>query len=112
MSETAEMKTLRHERAEKEQSVTTLGKFDPDDFDAHENVFLNDLLAQSFGVLKEPLCYVVRSATTPTDFVSKEIRRMYQFPLVGASFELDNQTVCRKLKAYLLIDSPGCLGLD
>jgi hypothetical protein len=58
MSEAAtEMKTLRRERAEKEPSVTTLAKFDPDDFDAHEDAFLN-LLAQSFGVLKEPLRYV------------------------------------------------------
>jgi hypothetical protein len=33
---------------------------------------------------------------------------MYQFPLVlaGASFELNNQTIYRKLKAYL-IDLPG-----
>jgi hypothetical protein len=31
---------------------------------------------------------------------------MYQFPLAGNSFELDNQAVFRKLKAFL-IDSPG-----
>jgi hypothetical protein len=31
---------------------------------------------------------------------------MYQFPLTGGSFELDNQTVYHKLKAFL-IDSPG-----
>ena len=32
--------------------------------------------------------------------------RTYQFPLEGNSFELDNQAVYRKLKAFL-IDSPG-----
>jgi hypothetical protein len=47
------------------------GKFYPDDFDAHEDAFLN-LLAQSFGVLKEPLCYIKRSATEPTEFVSNK----------------------------------------
>jgi hypothetical protein len=31
---------------------------------------------------------------------------MYQFPLVGKSFELDNQAVYRKLKAFL-VDSDG-----
>jgi hypothetical protein len=31
---------------------------------------------------------------------------MYQFPLVDGSFELDNQVVYRKLKAFL-INSPG-----
>jgi hypothetical protein len=27
---------------------------------------------------------------------------MYQFPLTGGSFELDNQTIYRKLKAFLI----------
>ena len=58
MNQAAEMKNLRRELADKEPSVTKLGKFDPDDFDAHEDAFLN-LLAQSFGVLREPLRYVV-----------------------------------------------------
>jgi hypothetical protein len=31
---------------------------------------------------------------------------MYQFPLMGSSFQLDNQAVFRKLKAFL-INSPG-----
>ena len=82
-----------------------MGKFDPDDFDAHEDVFLN-LLAQSYGVLCEPLRYVVRPDTAPADFNTTEERRMYQFPLTGNSFELDNQALFRKLKAFL-IDSPG-----
>ena len=105
MNEAAEMKGLRRERADKEPSLTDLGKFDPDDFDAHEDAFLN-LLAQSFGVLKEPLRYIVRSEAPPDEFVTHEEERMYQFPLTGSSFELDNQAVYRKLKAFL-IDSPG-----
>jgi hypothetical protein len=56
------MKTLRREVSDSEPSVKDLGKFDPDDFDAHEDAFLN-LLVQSYGVLKEPLRYVVRLAT-------------------------------------------------
>jgi hypothetical protein len=105
MSAASEMKTLMRERSDKEPSLTDLGKFDPDDFDAHEDAFLN-LLAQSFGVLKEPLRYIVCSDTIPDAFVSSEEQRMYQFPLTGGSFELDNQMVYRKLKAFL-IDSPG-----
>jgi hypothetical protein len=42
-----------YERADKEPSVTVLGKCDRDDFDAHEDVYLN-ILAWSVGVLKEP----------------------------------------------------------
>jgi hypothetical protein len=49
------------------------GKFDPDDCDAqHGDAFLN-LLAQSFGVLKEPLRYIERSATAPTESAIKRI---------------------------------------
>ena len=40
------------------------------------------------------------------EFTTNEEQRMYQFPLMGGSFELDNQAVFRKLKAFL-IDSPG-----
>jgi hypothetical protein len=110
MNEAAEMKGLRKERVAKEPSATVLGKFDPDDFDAHEDAFLN-LLAQSVGVLKEPLYYIVRPAEMPTEFVSHKEERMYQFSLEGGSIELDNQTVYRKLKAFL-IDSPGWVWIE
>jgi hypothetical protein len=105
MNQASEMKVLRRETTDKEPSIMTLGKFDPDEFDAYEDAFLN-LLAQSYGVLKEPLQYVVRPELTPTEFASNEERRMYQFPLTGNSFELDNQAVHWKLKAFL-IDSAG-----
>jgi hypothetical protein len=39
-------------------------------------------------------------------FANGEEERMYQLPLAGNSFQLDNQAVYRKLKAFL-IDSPG-----
>ena len=51
----ANEKVLRKELANMEPSITDLGKFDPDDFDAHEDAFLNLLLGQTYGVLKEPL---------------------------------------------------------
>jgi hypothetical protein len=78
-----------------------LAKFHPDDFDTHEDAFLN-LLAQSFGVIKEPLRYIVHSDTAPAIFVTNEEQRMYRFPLNGNSYEVDNQSVYRKLKAFLV----------
>ena len=57
-------------------------------------------------MIREPLRYVVRPEMAPATFTMTEEQRMYQFPLVGNSFELDNQSVYRKLKAFL-IDSPG-----
>jgi hypothetical protein len=105
ISEAAEMKALRRELADKEPLIKEMGKFDPDDFDVYEDAFLN-LLAQSYGVLREPLRYVVCPEEEPDEFATTKEERMYQFPLEGNSFELDNQAVYRKLKAFL-IDSPG-----
>ena len=64
LDEAAVMKDLYKERAAKEPSLTALAKFDPEDFDTHEDAFLN-LLSQTFGVLREPLRYVVRPAMPP-----------------------------------------------
>jgi hypothetical protein len=54
MNQASEMKTLTHKQADKEPSPTNLEKYYPNDFDAHEDVFMN-ILALLFGVLKEPL---------------------------------------------------------
>jgi hypothetical protein len=83
LAEAAVMKDLYKERrADKVPSVSTvLGKFDPDDFDTHEDAFLN-LMSQTFGVLQESSRYIVRSATIATAFGSDKEERMYQFPLV------------------------------
>jgi hypothetical protein len=56
-------------RVEKERSITDLGKFDLDDFDSHEDAFLN-LLAQSFGVMREPLRYIVCPEAVPAEFAT------------------------------------------
>jgi hypothetical protein len=63
-------------------------------------------LAQSYGAICEPLHYVVRPDAVPEAFATTEEERMYQFPLTGNSFQLDNQAVYRKLKAFL-INLPG-----
>jgi hypothetical protein len=110
LDETAIMKDLYKERAAKEPSITALAKFDPDDFDTHEDAFLN-LLSQTFGVLREPLRYVVCPATPPAVYSSEEEQRMYQFPLAGPGFQMDNMAVYRKLKAFL-VDSPGWVWIE
>ena len=71
LADTVEWKTTRD-----------LAKFEPDDFDTHEDAFLN-LLAQTYGVLNEPIWYVVRPAVAPNEFANAEEERMYRIPLVG-----------------------------
>jgi hypothetical protein len=99
-------KEYRKEMAEAtEPSVKDLGKFNPDDFKIHEDAFVN-LLASSFGVSGEPLRYVVRDEEAPDGFESDEQQRMYQIPLNGNAYNLDNASVFRKLKAFL-VETPG-----
>jgi hypothetical protein len=65
--------------------VKELGKFDPDDFDAYEDAFLN-LLAQSYGVLREPLRYVVRPEEVPETFFYNPRRADVPIPARGKLF--------------------------
>ena len=51
------------------------------------------------------MCYIVRPDDVPIDFSSPQEERMFQLPLTGSAFQLDNQQVYRELKAFL-INSP------
>jgi hypothetical protein len=88
-----------------EPSVKDLGKFNPDDFEIHEDAFVN-LLASSFGVSGEPLHYVIHDEEAPDEFESDEQYHMYQIPLNGNAYNFDNASVFRKLKAFL-VKTPG-----
>ena len=91
--------------AQKEPSVKDLGTFDPVFFETYEEAFLN-LLAQTTGALGEPIRYVVRPAVAPAEFENDAQERMFQLPLTGEAYELDNGRVYRKLKEFL-VDTPG-----
>src|SRR6056300_1416475 len=100
-----EKKRIQKEQADAEVSVKDLGKFNPDDFDVHEDAFLN-MLSQSHGSQGETLRYVVRAVIPPATFVDEQEERMFQLPLNGAAFDADNRDVFRKLKSFL-IDTAG-----
>ena len=89
--------------------VKDLVKFDLDDFDVHEDAFL-DMLAQTCGIQGEPVRHVVHNADVPAAFVDEAEECMCQSPLFGPSFNEDNCTVFCRLKAFL-IDSPW-MGMD
>ena len=105
MNQAAIDKRLRKELTEQEPTTKDLGKFDPDDFDTYEDAFIN-LLKQKYGILKEPLAYVVCPNEVPEEFETAKERRMFQLLLKGNAFELDNLLVYRELKTFL-INSPG-----
>ena len=106
MSEAGHMKVVHKDMKEASvPDVKDLGKFDPELFKAYEDSFHN-LLAQTIGVRSEPLRYVVSDKTPPATFATMDQERMFQIPLTGQEYDVDNATVYRKLKAFL-IDGPG-----
>jgi len=106
-----QQKTYRKELAEGvAPSIKELAKFDPDTFEQAEDAFEN-FLSRNFGVNKEPLSYVICSDTAPTEFESTEQERMYQLPLTGPAFELDNKTTYKHLKAFLT-ETEGCVWIE
>jgi hypothetical protein len=82
-------------------SVMDLGKFNPDDFETHETAFIN-LLAQTYGVEGENLKYIVRDVVIPAEFVDDAEWCMYQLPLTGKAYSMDNKSVYRLLKSFLI----------
>ena len=98
-------KHLCKELAEQEATTKDLGKFDPDDFNTFEDAVIN-LSKQKYGVLKEPLAYIVHPNEVPEEFKTAKEHHMFQLLLEGNAFELDNHKVYRELKTFL-ISSPG-----
>jgi hypothetical protein len=73
-------------------SVMDLGKFNPDDFETHETVFIN-LLAQMYGAQDKNLKYIVCNVIIPVEFIDNAERCMYQLPLTGEAYNTDNKMV-------------------
>ena len=105
MTWAATEEVLRKELADMEPSITNLKKLDLDNFDDHEIAFLN-FLGQAFGVLQESLHYIVCPETVPDEFANAQEEHMFQLLLTRDAYQLDNHTVYRKLKAFL-INSTG-----
>ena len=63
-------------------------------------------MAQTYGVMNEPLRYVIRPRVDPGVYVNIAEKRMFQMQLNGATFDEDNRAVYLKLKSFL-IDTAG-----
>jgi hypothetical protein len=99
-------KTLEKELVEKsESSLSSLGTFDPDEIETHDEAFLN-FLSMKIGVQRESLRYVVRPNVVPDVFADAREQRLFQIPLQGSAFNADNRTVYQNLKLFFA-DTPG-----
>jgi hypothetical protein len=67
--------------------------------ETHETAFIN-LLAQMYGVQGENLKYIMRDVVIPAEFVNDAERRMYQLPLTGKAYSMDNKSVYNLLKKF------------
>ena len=55
-----------------------------------------------YGAQGENLKYIVRDVIIPAEFVDDAERRMYQLPLTGKAYSMDNKSVYRLLKSFLI----------
>jgi hypothetical protein len=81
--------------------VMDLDKFNPDDFETHKTVLIN-LLAQTYGAQGKNLKYIVCNAIIPVEFANDAKRCMYQLPLTGKAYNMDNKLVYHLLKSFLI----------
>ena len=93
-------KGIKKEYLSSDVASTTLAKVVSDDFETHEDSFMNTLsLALSISK-KCPLRYAVRPPVIPAAYVDDFEERIFQMPINGPDFDSDNRTVYRKLKAF------------
>ena len=72
-----ENREIEKGRTESSVAIGDLPKFDPDDYDTHEDAFLN-AMAQTYGVMNEPLRYVIRPHVDPGVYVNTAKEQMFQ----------------------------------
>ena len=105
---------IQSKRVDKDRSdkdtpkLDTLKKFDPIQFETHEDAFVNYLSQIPGSATCIPLRYIVRDANAPANFVDEAERRLYQIPMAGTAYTEDNKRVYRLLKSYLA----GTPGID
>jgi hypothetical protein len=75
--------------------------FESDDLETHDAAFIN-LLAQMYGVQGENLKYIMRDVVIPAEFVNDAKWHMYQLPLTGKAYSMDNKSVYNLLKSFLI----------
>ena len=101
LEEAFERKVVESQTKDSDVTVKDLGHFKPEDYDVHEDAFLN-MLAQTPGAAREPIHYVCHDAIAPVNFADDNEERMYQMPLNEPAFERDNHMVYCKLKQFLI----------
>ena len=102
MLESMQLKRIKKDQPSSDVATITLEKFDPYNFETYEDSLMN-MLSQALVISKKcPLQYVVRSTVMPVVFVDDFEERIFQMPITGPDFDLNNRTVYRKLKAFLV----------
>ena len=88
-----------------------LKAFNPDEFETHEDTFQNFLSQRKCVTRKFSLLYIFRPAVAPVIFTDDSEERMFQMPLTGQEYNLDNCTLYAKLKTFF-IGSAGYVSIE
>ena len=100
-------KRIEKDQLKADNNYAGLKAFNPDELETHEDEF-RKLLSQTTSVTRKCfLLYIVLPSVPPVIFTDDFEERMFQIPLTGQEYNLDNRTLFAKLKAFL-IRSTGC----
>ena len=98
-------KRIKKDRTETDATVSGIGKFKVEEFEANEYGF-RKLLSRNNGTYKAELRYLIRDRVVPEVFKDVATKQMHHIRLSGESFGDENQKVFQILKEYLT-NSPG-----
>ena len=100
-------KCIKQDQPGADMKAAGIKAFNTDEFETHEDAFRN-LISQTTSVTRTcSLLYIVSMVVDPVIFTDGFEEHMFQMPLTGQEYNLDNRTLFEKLKAFL-IRSTGC----
>ena len=95
-------KHIEKDQPKADMKATDLKAFNPDEFETHEEALWN-LLSQTASVTRKcSLLYSVRPAVAPVIFTDDFEEGIFQMPLTGQEYNLDNRTLYANLKDFLI----------
>ena len=93
---------IKKDQPKADMKAAELKAFNPDELKMHKDAFQN-LLSQTISATRKcSLLYIFRPAVAPVIFTDDSEERMFQIPLTGQEYNLDNHTLYAKLIAFLI----------
>ena len=96
------VKRIKKDQHKADMKAADLKAFNPYEFETHEES-LHNLLSQTTSATRKcSLLYIVRPEVAPVIFTDDFEERMFQMPLTGQEYNLDNHALYAKLKYFFI----------